>query len=211
MNDTNDLPFSKMLDWLEGRLSTEEAARVAQKLETADASTLADLHWLRSFLEMSQTARAASLPLKVRTNLREQFREAVRETGPPSVFRRLLATLTFDSRAQFAAAGVRSAAAEGQQRQLIYDTALAEIALNLQPGPQDQRLTLIGQIFPKGDLPPRGFSIQLVAADGYSEAGYAASNELGEFTVESLPPGQYAIFIMTAGFEIVLPDVSLRH
>jgi len=215
MTDTNDLQFSEMLDWLEGRLSEEEANHVAQKLETADEATRTDLEWLRGFLVVSETARTASPPPEVRASLREQFqaytqsKRASKRT--PSLFQRLFATLTFDSSTQFANVGVRSAASEGKERQLIYNTDLVEIALNIQPRPQDEQMTLIGQIFPKGDFSPEGFTIQLVDADGISEKGLATSDELGEFTVGSLSQGLYGIIITTEGFEIVLPDVPLQH
>jgi hypothetical protein len=211
MNDNHNLQFSQMLDWLEGRLSEEDGIRVAQKLETANEATFADLNWLRSFLEISETAYTLSPPPDVRANLREQFRAYSQSKQPPSLFRRLLATLTFDSSTQFSVVGVRSAKTKGKQRQLVYNSDLAEIALNVQPRPRGEQITLIGQVFPQGDLSPEGLCIQLVDADGISEKGFAISDELGEFTIESFPQGWYGIYLTTAGVEIVLLDVPLRN
>lgn len=207
---TNHLQFSEILNWLEGRLSEEEAAQVAQKLKTADEATRTDLEWLRGFLEISETARATSPPPEVRAELREQFQTFIQSKRTPSIFQRLIASLTFDSSTRFAAAGVRSATTEGKTRQLIYDMNLAEIALNIQPRLQDQQITLIGQIFPKRDFSPEGVTIQLVDAQ-FAEKGLTTSDELGEFTVEPLFQGQYDIVLMTDQFEIVLQDVPLQQ
>src|SRR5262245_46039673 len=107
MNDSNAPPFSELLDWLEGKLPPDQA--VAERLETADEATQADLDWLRLFLQARQSVQFAAPPSRVRETLRERFAAYAEARKPPGLFQRLFATLTFDSRAQAATTGLRSA------------------------------------------------------------------------------------------------------
>src|SRR5512134_3881534 len=109
MNDSNTLRFSELLDWLEGRLPPDQAQAVAKRLEIADAATRADLDWLRLFLQARQSVQFSSPPPSVRETLKGRFAAYAGARQPPGLFQRLLATLTFDSRAQVATAGLRSA------------------------------------------------------------------------------------------------------
>lgn len=205
--NTDELQFSQLVDWLEGRLSDEESRQVEEKLASADETTLADLAWLRSFVEASEAAQSPAPPPEIRSLLRENFRAYARSQAVTTPLKRILATLAFDSRTRFAGAGVRSATAEGSSRQFIYDSDLAEIALNLQADPQNRRLSLVGQVFPRADFPAEGISIQVTDSDGANQRGQAITDELGEFVIESLPEGNYFIYINPGGYEIIIPDV----
>src|SRR5687767_12859969 len=180
MNESNTPRFSDLLDWLEGRLPADKARVVAERLQSADAATQADLDWLRLFLQARHSVQFASPPPSVRERLRQAFAAYAEAREPPGPFQRWLATLTFDSRAQPVTAGVRSAAEEGQQRQLIYTTEAAEIALTVQSILPDKNFIVTGQIFPMGDTPTHTFSIQLLHDAG--EVALATTDELGEFT-----------------------------
>lgn len=210
MNDSNTSRFSELLDWLEGRLPPAEAQAVAKRLETADTATQADLDWLRLFLQTRQFVRFASPPSVVRETLRGRFAAYAEAREPPDFFRRWLATLAFDSRAQPAATGLRSAqrADEGAQRQLVYTTVAAEIALNVSSTLPDKSFIVTGQIFPLTDTPIGVFSIQLLRDTG--EVALATTDELGEFTFSDLPAGEYYIVISTSQYEVVLPSFLLQ-
>jgi hypothetical protein len=208
MNKSNVPRFSELLDWLEGRLPPDKARAVAERLQSADAATQADLDWLRLFLQARQSVQFASPPPRVRETLRRAFAAYAEAREPPSPFQRWLATLTFDSRAQPVTAGLRSAAEEGQQRQLIYTTEAAEIALTVQSILPDKNLIVTGQIFPMGDIPTQTFSIQLLRDAG--EVALATTDELGEFTFADLPAGEYHMVVSTALYEVFIPSVLLR-
>ena len=210
MANLNDPEFNEILDWLEVKLPEDEAQAVAEKLASVNEATQADLEWLRDFLQTSQSIRLASPPPKVREALRRRFAVYAESRQPPSLLQRLQARLTFDSHAQLAVAGLRSTVYQGKQRQLVYETDIAEIALNIQPRAQEQRFDLIGQIFPKGNIPATGFGIQLLEEEGLVEKAMTTSDDLGEFRVEAIPQGRYGIFITTEGFTILLPSVHLR-
>lgn len=203
--------FSQLLDWLEGRLDDEEARRLEDRLRTAGAETDADLGWLRSFLDASGAARLAAPPAEVRRDLLLKFETFTRARRAPGLLARLIATLTFDSAAGLAPAGVRSVQTQGKQRQLIYETDVAEIALNIFPNSQDENLTLTGQIFPKTDLHPAGLSVQIIDPDTMTELGLTVTNELGEFTLSGIPQGRYGIFISSEGLEVALPAIYLQR
>jgi hypothetical protein len=208
MNESNVPLFSELLDWLEGRLLPDKARAVAERLQAADAATQADLDWLRLFLQARQSVQFASPPPGVRETLRRAFAAYAEAREPPGPFQRWLATLTFDSRAQPVTAGLRSAAEEGQQRQLIYTTEAAEIALTVQSILPDKNFIVTGQIFPMGDTPTHTFSIQLLR-DAW-EVALAATDELGEFTFADLPAGEYDIVVSAGQYEVVLPSLHLR-
>ena len=210
MNKSNAPRFSELLDWLEGRLPPDKARAVAERLQSADAATQADLDWLRLFLQARQSVQFASPPPRVRETLRRAFAAYAEAREPPSPFQRWLATLTFDSRAQPVTAGLRSAqrAEEGQRRQLIYTTEAAEIALTVQSILPDKNFIVTGQIFPVGDTPSHTFSIQLLR-DAW-EVALAATDQLGEFTFSGLPAGEYDIVVSAGQYEVIIHSLLLR-
>ena len=208
MNKSNAPRFSELLDWLEGRLPPDKAQAVAERLQSADAATQADLDWLRLFLQARQSVQFASPPPSVRETLRRDFAAYAETREPPSPFRRWLATLTFDSRAQPITAGFRSAAGEAQRRQLIYTTEAAEIALTIQSSLPDRNFIVTGQIFPMGDTLTHTFSIQL-QRDAW-EVALAATDELGEFTFADVPAGEYDIVVSAGQYEVVIPSFRLH-
>ena len=208
MNKSNTPSFSEMLDWLEGRLPIDEAKAVAERLQSADAATQADLDWLRLFLQASHSVQIAAPPPGVREILKQRFAAYAEARQPPGLFQSWLATLTFDSRAQPMTAGLRSATQEGQRRQLIYNTAAAEIALNVHSIRPDKSFIVTGQIFPMGETPTHGFSIQLLR--DAQEIALAAADELGEFTFADLPTGEYDIVVSAGEYEVVISSLLLQ-
>jgi len=208
MNESNAPRFSELLDWLEGRLLPDKARAVAERLQTADAATQADLDWLRLFLQARQSVQFASPPPGVRETLTRGFGAYAEAREPPGAFQHWLANLTFDSRAQPVTAGLRSAAEEGHGRQLIYTTEAAEIALTVQSILPDKNFIVTGQIFPIGDTPTHTFSIQLLREA--REVALAATDELGEFTFTDLPAGEYHMVVSAGQYEVVIPSLLLR-
>jgi hypothetical protein len=208
MNKSNRPRFSELLDWLEGRLLPADARAVAERLQSADAATQADLDWLHLFLQARQSVQFASPPPGVRETLKQRFAAYADAREPPSPFQRWLATLTFDSRAQPVTAGLRSGAEEGQRRQLIYTTDAAEIALTVQSILPDKNFIVTGQIFAMGDTPTHTFGIQLLR-DTW-EVALATTDELGEFTFSDLPAGEYEIVVSAGQYEVVISALLLQ-
>jgi hypothetical protein len=209
MNKTNNSHFSELLDWLEGRLPPDEALAVADRLKAADAATQADLDWLRLFLEARRFLKLSSPPPSVRETLKQRFAaHAEARQQPPGLFRRWLAALTYDSRTQLVTTGLRSATDDKQQRQIIYSTEAAEIALTIHSAIPEKKFHVTGQIFPMTDAPSTEFSIQLLR--DASEVALTRSDELGEFTFADLPVGKYDIVASTGQYEVVIPSIHIQ-
>ena len=208
MNESNNTHFSDLLDWLEGRLPPDEARAVADRLKIADAATRADLDWLRLFLEARRFLKLSSPPPSVREALKQRFAAYAEARQPPGLFRRWLAALSFDSRAQPVTAGLRSATDETSQRHLIYTTEAAEIALTIHPTLPDKKFLVAGQIFPIADTPSNSFSVQLLR--DASEVALTATDDLGEFTFADLPTGEYDIVASAGQYEVIIPSIRIQ-
>jgi hypothetical protein len=211
MKNTEKPEFSVLLDWLEGRLDESQALLLDDTIRKGGAETEADIRWLTDFLETVEASRSAAPPPEVREELVRRFEAFAGDRRSPTLLDRLVAVLTFDSAAAPALAGLRSAQSQGKQRQLIFESELAEIALNIYPNDRDEFLTLSGQIFPKGPQIPSELSVQIIAAGEETEAGLTTIDELGEFVLEGIPQGRYGILISSDGFEITLPDIHLQR
>jgi hypothetical protein len=206
------LATERLLDWIEGRLTAEEAAVMAAQVAAADAQTQSDVAWLKQFHRLSQINRQPRLPTAVRAQLMQQFDEWQNRRRAAAVWSALSdwwelirAQLTFDSHEQLALAGVRSTAAAAE-RQLVYNGRMAEIALNIQPQQPGPELTLWGQVFPltETDL----FSVQLL--QNGMERELAVADELGEFAFPSLQPGLYDLIVSSDQGEIVINAIPLN-
>jgi hypothetical protein len=208
MPKSEDVEFARLLDWVEGRLSEEEARSVAERVAAADSATHADVAWMRVFAQISEDTVIASPPSGVRDVLIERFEAYAEGKQRPGLLERLVATLTFDSNLQ-PAIGLRAAGTLGSQRQLAYSTEAADVTINLRPHPRDGLLDLHGQIMPVDDTDSGIFGIQLL--EGSSEISTTATNELGEFTFEAVPPGVYELLASSGRVEIQIPHVELRR
>lgn len=206
MPEPNDLTFARLLDWLEGRLSEEETEMINQQIATADAETQATVAWLRAFLEMSASTILVSPPPEVHQKLLDQFATYAQHRRPPSLFQQLVAALSFDSGAQLSTAGIRAVGAHAQ-RQLLYATTLADIALNIQPE-TDDHFSVFGQVFTSQNIPLEGLTVQIL--QDAQERGLTTTDELGEFIFQNLPPGEYEIVLTGDQFEIILTPVLLQ-
>lgn len=100
----------------------------------------------------------------------------------PGRIRTILSTLTFDSAAQPALAGVRSI--EMGVRQMVYEAGGFDIHLRAEPAAVQGALVLVGQVLdPSQSEPPlRQLPVRLLR--GKSEMAATVTNELGEFQLE---------------------------
>jgi len=151
MSRPEDEEFTRLVDWVEGRLSEEEARAVAEEVAAAGDAARADVAWLRAFARVSEDTVIASPPSRVRDALIERFDAYAAGKQHPGLLQRLVATLTFDSTLQ-PAPGLRAARAQEAQRQVVYSTDAADVALILRPRASDGLLDLYGQIMPVGSV-----------------------------------------------------------
>lgn len=210
------IPFSQLVDWVEGRLDAEEAAAVSRHVEI-DPALAADVTWLRRFLQVSQTVTLAEPPAELRSQLRARF--AAHKRSQPGLLQRLIASLSFDSGPQPLLTGVRSAARS--PRQLVFTTQVADIALVFQPR-NDDRFDLLGQILPL-DSPDDSTSVgeeavscrvHLLTSSDFDSKEIASteSDDLGEFVFHALAPGHYQLLLHAEDRHILIPHFDLtRH
>ena len=197
------IPFARLADLAEGRLSPEEAAEERAHLAdcTRCAGQAAQLGHLAALMraDTSEDAPAALVADVVRM-FRARRTQAEAE---PGLLRRLVAALTFDSNSLMPAFGVRSGQA-APARQLLFSAGDLDVDLRLAQGPEGW--TVSGQVLG----PCQGGEVELVAADG-STAAHAALNELCEFTL--LPPtpdGTYTLRLRLDGAEVEIPELNLK-
>jgi hypothetical protein len=208
MPDSGDPQFAKLLDWVEGRLSEEEARAVERQVALGDSAMREEVDWLRAFARISEDTVIASPPPEVRETLTDRFEAYAQGKREPGLLKRLVATLTFDSGMQ-PALELRTAGTPELQRKCAYSTEAADITISVVPRPHDGLVDIQGQIFPVNSTDPGGLGVQLLA--GTSEVATTATNDLGEFTFEAVAPGVYEMIVSSERVEIWIPQVELRR
>ncbi len=199
--------FSRLLDWIEGRLPEEEAREVEERV-AADSAARADVAWLRAFARLSRSITLEHPPPELRNELVERFERYAEGQRQPGFLRRLVATLSFDSGMEPTLAGFRAVnAQEGSDRQLVYAVEVADVALNIHSAARDDRLDIDGQVLPTGDAALGTFSVQLL--QGADEHGITTTDELGEFGFRDVPPGAYEMVLSNDQVEITIAPIEL--
>ena len=200
------IAFSRLVDWVEGRLSEELARVVEEQVAVADASTLADVAWLRKFVRAAEESVLESPPPEVRGALIARFKAHAEGRRTPGLLKRVVATLTFDGGLR-PAVGVRSAGAPGARRQLVYSADDLDVALNFLPRARDKNFDLDGQVLPRDDVELGSFGVQLLQSA--TELGITATDDLGAFAFESIPSGVYEIILSTDRVEVSVAPVEV--
>jgi hypothetical protein len=203
------LTFERLCDWIDGRLSVEEANAIAMLVAQADESVQRDVAWLRAFQRVSAQTVLAAPPAETHAKLLQQFADFTTRKQSPNLLQRFVASLSFDSLLQPASAGVRSAAGNAP-RQLIFTTELADIVLNIQWPESAHHAHIFGQILPtQVTLAPELFAVQLLA--GIREFGITMADETGEFDFERVVPGTYQLIFSTDDLNIILPALEMQR
>lgn len=197
---------AQLLDWLENRLPTAEAAALAQAVQ-ADPQLQEQAAWLREFLQLSAGVVLADPPAQVSQAARAAFAAYAQGKRPPGILQTLSALLTSDSWQRLSLAGVRNVTLHTAPRQLIYSSDAADVALNVHAQSGSQGIELDGQIFPLDDSDLAGFVVQLLR-EGV-ELRLTASDAAGKFNLAGLPPGQYELVISGDQAEIELGPLEL--
>jgi hypothetical protein len=199
MNDK--VSFAQLVDWIEGQLSAAAAEQIAAKV-AADQTAQADVTWIRTFHQVRDGLAWEAPPAEVRTQLSRRFAVHAAENRPPGLWQHLTAVLKFDSQMQPAAMRVRSSFLP-TERQLVYSTAYADVALTIRSQKPVKSFSLFGQILPIGVEVKSSHSIQLL--QGSQERAFVVAAEMGEFVFEKMPEGEYELAIQSDQYEIVIP------
>jgi hypothetical protein len=201
------IAFSKLVDWVEGRLPESEARAVEEQMAVADGATLADVAWLRKFLKTTKDSVLEAPPPKVRSTLIARYKAHAEGRPAPGLLKRVVARLTFDGGSQ-PAVGVRSAGTQGARRQLVYSADTLDLALNILPRARDKKFDLHGQVLTHNDVELGSFSVQLLQSE--TELAITATDDLGGFAIESIPPGVYELILSSERVEVSIKPVELN-
>jgi hypothetical protein len=207
MFEPRDREFARLVDWVEGRLSEEEARTVEEQV-AADSTMQADVAWLRAFNLVSKDTVIASTPPEMRDALVELFQDYADRERRPGVLKRFVAELSFDS-GQQAALGLRATNTPELQREFVYCSEVADIAISVRLRPQDGLWDVDGQVFPLDGSDSRAFDARLL--DGSSEVATTTTNDLGEFSFGAVAPGTYEVLASSDQVEIRLTGVEVRQ
>jgi hypothetical protein len=188
-------------------ISVETLANIVENRETSVARETAMTH-LSTCSTCSDTLRRLQhLILMMRS---DSTNDAPRDvlTAAINIFsqerraplRRIVALLTFDSRNAGPAFGVRSLSSAS--RQMLYSAE--EIDLELRITVRNDECILAGQVIGEGCAEGH------VEISGVAGRSTATLNEVCEFTLPPIPPGNYSLTLRMLDREIEIPELELK-
>jgi hypothetical protein len=201
--------FARLLDWIENRLPTDQAAALEAWATETDQAGQAQIVWLRAFVRQSAKAFVTSVEPSstARKNVLQSFEQFAHERRRPNLVQRLVATLLPSNNSRPALAGARGAGSTSQDQQLVYTTELADVLLNVYSRPRDQQLDVRGQVLPTSDAMDLTLTVQMLREE--AEFGITTTNALGEFTFDAVAPGSYSIVVSNSTHELDIRPVML--
>ncbi|HEX5707183.1 MAG TPA: hypothetical protein VFX96_07800 [Pyrinomonadaceae bacterium] len=197
------ISFARLADMAEGRL--DPAARAETEAHVAAcARCAAQLSTLERAVGLMRADTSEDAPRDVLASTVSMFRarRAANEERP-SLVRKVLAALSFDSARPAPAFGLRSTASAEASRQMLFSAGDAEIDLRLARG--GEGWTIAGQVL--GDCAGVGrVRVESVAGDARAETELS---ELCEFTLAPVPEGVYRLRLRLGDAEIEVPELDL--
>jgi hypothetical protein len=192
------IPFAELADLAEKRAAGDKAT--ASQAHISDCSTCAQqLDWVGQVLELMRTDTAVDAPRDVLAYAVNIFRQ--QGAAQPSLLRRIVAALSFDSSSNLAPAfGVRSG--QAISRQLLYVAEENDIDIRLTP--EDENWTVSGQVLGENCAGGR------IEIEGEGEFATADLNDLCEFTLPAVPAGRYTLRLRLGNAEVEIPQLELR-
>ena len=201
--------FERLIDYLDGRLTSAEATRVSEHLDSACNRCAANREWYERIHLIAASDDSIKPPPWVFNRAIRIFENRREKTGVIERIGRLAASLVFDSMAQPALAEVRST--EADTRQLLYRAGDYNVDLQITPSDQS-RAHLTGQILREGEAAfesVAGISLELTRA---GEAVLSTSaNQMGEFAFSDIVQGEYDLMIETPEGSITVPELPVIH
>ena len=195
----NHLPFTKLADLAEGRLSSQEQKTLSTHLlDCAPCAT--KLAGLKKVIDLMQTDEAEDAPPESVSRAINIFRSRAAATKP-SLGRRVVAIISFDSFQMSPAYGVRSAN-QGSARQMLFNAG--ECDLDLRITQSGEAWNILGQILGQECA---GGQIELVGETAKAQADF---NDQCEFTIADIPAGSYQLHLRLPDLEIEIPPIELK-
>jgi hypothetical protein len=194
------LSFAKLADMVEGRLASDERTASLEHVSACSRCSK-ELARLEQVIGLMRTDMAEDAPQAVISRAVNLFRSRAAATASePSLVRRILAALSFDSLQMTPAYGVRS----GQlaARQLLYSAG--ENDLDLRVTPSGESWVISGQVL---GAECAGGKVEM---EGTSGVTHAELNAQCEFRLPPVPAGSYHLRLRIADTEVEVPELELR-
>lgn len=189
-------PYELLVDIAEGRIAYTDAVALRARIAT-DPDAQAELARLDTLIALMRNDDSVDAPDHVLNRAIRLLRKPAPEQ-PPSLFRRIIATLQSDSWHTPMAAGLR--AVTTWPRALLLHAGDRE--LDLQIAPHGERWQLRGQVL--GVEAPG--EVSLSQADMRTRVSL---NEIGEFILPPVVAGRYTLVLTQGDLEIIVPDLEL--
>ncbi|HEY0378858.1 MAG TPA: hypothetical protein VGC87_18230 [Pyrinomonadaceae bacterium] len=197
------LPFEELADLAEGRLAPEARAASLEHVNACSRCTskLGRLEQVISLMRTDDGEDASPALVSQAINL-FRARAARDASASPSLARRILAALSFDSLQMSPAYGVRSGQAAA--RQLLYSAG--ENDLDLRVTQSGEEWVVAGQLL-GADCEGREGSVELQGADRTSRAEL---NGQCEFRLPAVTSGSYTLRVRLGDELIEIPELELK-
>jgi hypothetical protein len=194
---TQHIPFAKLADMAEDQLLRDELASSTAHV-SACSSCAGKLDRLQQLIRLMRTDDAEGAPRDVIAHALNIFRQRA-GMSEPSMLRRIVAALSFDSLKAAPAFGVRSG--QATSRQLLFEAEGHDLDLRFLP--QGEEWVVAGQVLGSGCA---GGHVELLG-----ETGSAATelNDLCEFKLSAVPSGSYRLRLRLEGVEVEVPQLEL--
>jgi hypothetical protein len=194
MNNSPHISLETLADIVEERASSETLQAAELHISVCERCN-ATLRSLRRLILLMKSDTAEDAP-------RDVLMSALRILTPAGAvpLPRIIAVLSFDSRAGSPAFGMRSI--HTASRQLLYTAP--ETALDLRVTVENEECNLAGQVIRDNCA---GAQIELSGATGTVTTEL---NELCEFSFPAVPVGMYLLRVRMPDVEIEIPELELK-
>ena len=191
------IPFARLADLAEDKVEKDE--RAASMAHISDCSTCAgELDRLEQVIGLMRTDAAEDAPRDLVAYAVHIFQQRA-SMSEPSLLRRIIASLSFDSLKAAPAFGVRSG--QVTSRQLLFEAEQNDLDLRIHP--QGDEWVVSGQV-----LGPHcaGGHVELQSE---TASASAELNDLCEFTLSAVPSGSYRLGLRLQDLELEVPQLEL--
>ena len=195
----NHLPFTKLADLVEGRLSSSEQETSSAHLSTC-ARCASQLASLQKVVDLMQTDEAEDAPAEIVSSAINLFHSPA-ATHKPSLRQRIVAAISFDSLQMSPAYGVRS----GDRvsiRQMLFNAGECDLDLRLTQSGEMWNVSgqVLGQECASGQ-------VELVSDSSQTQVEL---NDQCEFTIADVPAGSYQLRLHLPDLEVEVPRIELK-
>lgn len=195
-NSTRHIAPDEMADLIDDRETLDNRGQMMAHISECHDCSL-EYRRLEQLITLMKTDRAEDAPRDVLSQIINLF---PKQAAAPSMARRLMAALSFDSFTTKPAFGVRSGQAAA--RQLVYSIEGNDIELRVTA--EEDQWIVSGQVLRESCDAAR------VEINGATGSASTALNDSCEFTLPPLPRGDYFLRILMPGLEIELPQLDLK-